>query len=65
MSLGWTAKSRGFVLPKAVIVFYSPSDYEDECTYRPIGGGLVADETYILQFGLLQAPQGRKMKRRR
>jgi acetyl esterase/lipase len=35
MSLGWTAPQRGLKPPDAVLAFYSPTDYEDECESFP------------------------------
>lgn len=31
MSLGWTAPQRGLKPPSAILAFYCPSDYEDDC----------------------------------
>ncbi len=36
MSLGWTAPSRGLKPPSAALVFYAPTDYEDEWWRNPI-----------------------------
>lgn len=36
MSLGWTAPSRNLRPPTAILAFYSPTDYEDECESSPI-----------------------------
>lgn len=33
MSLGWTAPQRGLKPPEAILAFYSPTNYEDECMY--------------------------------
>jgi acetyl esterase/lipase len=35
LSLGWTAPAAGLAPPEAVLAFYCPSDYEDECWSRP------------------------------
>ena len=35
MSLGWTAPSRNLRPPTAILAFYSPTDYEDECKSTP------------------------------
>ena len=31
MSLAWTAPQRGLEPPTAILAFYAPTDYEDEC----------------------------------
>lgn len=31
MSLAWTAPSKGLKPPEAILAFYSPTDYEDDC----------------------------------
>lgn len=31
MSLAWTAPSRGLRPPEAILAFYAPTDYEDDC----------------------------------
>lgn len=33
LSIGWTAKSRNVKPPQAVVAFYSPTDYEDQCKF--------------------------------
>lgn len=35
MSLGWTAPTRGLQPPEAILVFYSPTDYQSEWWTRP------------------------------
>ncbi|KAH6629968.1 polyketide synthase [Chaetomium sp. MPI-SDFR-AT-0129] len=35
LSLGWTAPRAGLAAPEAVLGFYCPSDYQDECWGRP------------------------------
>ena len=33
MSLAWTAPQRGLHAPEAILAFYCPTDYEDECKF--------------------------------
>lgn len=33
MSLAWTAPQRGLEPPAAILAFYPPTDYEDECEF--------------------------------
>lgn len=35
MSLAWTAPQKGLRPPEAILAFYCPTDYEDECKYHP------------------------------
>ena len=35
LSLGWSSIARGIKPPEAVLAFYCPLDYEDECWLRP------------------------------
>ena len=36
MSLAWTAPQRGLRPPEAILAFYCPTDYEDECKFPPV-----------------------------
>ena len=33
MSLAWTAPQKGLRPPEAILAFYCPTDYEDECKF--------------------------------
>ena len=36
MSLAWTAPQKGLRPPEAILAFYCPTDYEDECKFPPL-----------------------------
>ncbi|KAH6856210.1 polyketide synthase [Chaetomium sp. MPI-CAGE-AT-0009] len=58
LSLGWTAPAAGLAPPQAVLGFYCPSDYEDECWWRPnrpFGEDEDADELDVWD-GVADAP---------
>ncbi|KAI1390570.1 uncharacterized protein F4822DRAFT_436419 [Hypoxylon trugodes] len=59
LSLGWTAPSAGLQPPQAILAFYCPTDYEDECWSRvnkPYGDAALAIETYDLWEGVFDSP---------
>ena len=38
MSLAWTAPQRGLRPPEAILAFYCPTDYQDECKLHHVIG---------------------------
>ncbi|RAQ98771.1 polyketide synthase [Stemphylium lycopersici] len=59
MSLGWTAPSAGLPPPDAILAFYCPTDYEDECWNRetkPFGDASIDSRAYDLYEGVGDAP---------
>lgn len=59
LSLGWTAPSAGLRPPEAILAFYCPTDYEDECWTRenkPFGDATINSESYDLYEGVADAP---------
>jgi acetyl esterase/lipase len=36
MSLAWSAPEKGLRPPEAILAFYCPTDYEDECKFLPL-----------------------------
>ncbi|KAI1805059.1 hypothetical protein F4811DRAFT_570540 [Daldinia bambusicola] len=58
LSLGWSAPVAGLQPPQAILAFYCPTDYEDECWSRenkPYGDA-VMEETYDLLEGVQDSP---------
>ena len=35
MTLAWTARLQDLKPPEAILTFYAPADYEDDCKYSP------------------------------
>ncbi|KAJ6442759.1 Polyketide synthase [Purpureocillium lavendulum] len=59
LTLGWTAPSAGLRPPLAILAFYCPSDYEDECWTRknlPYGESSMPTSTYELLDGVASSP---------
>ena len=59
LSLGWTAAAAGVQPPQAILAFYSPSDYEDECWSRRnglFGQMAMTTDAYDLWEGLADSP---------
>ncbi|KND93702.1 Conidial yellow pigment biosynthesis polyketide synthase [Tolypocladium ophioglossoides CBS 100239] len=59
LSLGWTAPAAGLQPPQAILAFYCPSDYEDECWSRqnkPFGDATMATDAYELWDGVADSP---------
>ena len=59
LSLGWTAPSAGLQPPQAILAFYCPTDYEDECWSRenkPYGDATMGEEAYDLWEGVASSP---------
>ncbi|KAI0378532.1 hypothetical protein F5Y04DRAFT_272492 [Hypomontagnella monticulosa] len=59
LSLGWTAPSAGLAPPQAILTFYCPTDYEDECWSRenkPFGDAAMTTEAYDLLEGVAGSP---------
>lgn len=59
LSLGWTAPSAGLEPPQAILAFYCPTDYEDECWSRenkPYGDAALGAEAYDLWEGVAESP---------
>ncbi|KAL9095875.1 MAG: hypothetical protein Q9165_001872 [Trypethelium subeluteriae] len=59
MSLAWTSVPRGLPAPDAILVFYCPTDYEDDFWRKPNipdHSDTFADETYNVIDGVFPAP---------
>ncbi|POR33739.1 Polyketide synthase [Tolypocladium paradoxum] len=59
LSLGWTAPAAGLQPPQAILAFYCPSDYEDECWTRqnkPFGDATMATDAYELWEAVADSP---------
>ena len=58
MSLAWTALQRGLRPPEAILVFYAPTDYEDEWWQHPIqpNGAPYKGQQYDVLDGVLEDP---------
>ncbi|KAI0896172.1 hypothetical protein F4806DRAFT_53018 [Annulohypoxylon nitens] len=59
LSLGWTAPSTGLQPPDAILAFYCPTDYEDECWSRenkPYGDAALTTEAYNIWEGISDSP---------
>ncbi|KAI0835815.1 hypothetical protein F5Y06DRAFT_275458 [Hypoxylon sp. FL0890] len=59
LSLGYTAPSAGLQPPQAILAFYCPTDYEDECWSRenkPYGDATMDMGTYNLLEGVADSP---------
>ena len=58
MSLAWTAPQRGLRPPEAALIFYAPTDYEDEWWQNPIqpNGAPYTGQQYNLLEGVREAP---------
>ena len=59
LSLGWSAPSAGLQPPSAILAFYCPTDYEDDCWTRenkPFGDATVDAQSYNLYDGVSDAP---------
>lgn len=58
MSLAWTAPQRGLPPPKAILVFYAPTDYEDEWWQNPIqpNGAPYKGQQYDILEGVRDEP---------
>lgn len=59
LSLGWTAPSAGLQPPDAILAFYCPTDYEDECWSRenkPYGDAALTTEAYNIWEGISDSP---------
>ncbi|KAI1097348.1 hypothetical protein F4804DRAFT_339282 [Jackrogersella minutella] len=59
LSLGWMSPSAGIKPPEAILAFYCPTDYEDECWSRenkPYGDAALTPEAYDLWEGVSDSP---------
>ncbi|KAI1499966.1 hypothetical protein F5X99DRAFT_430171 [Biscogniauxia marginata] len=59
MSLAWTSVPRGLPPPEAILVFYCPTDYEDEFWQRPNipdHSGIYSDNTFNVIDGVFSEP---------
>ncbi|OTA83717.1 hypothetical protein M434DRAFT_400622 [Hypoxylon sp. CO27-5] len=59
LSLGFTAPSAGLQPPQAILAFYCPTDYEDECWLRenkPYGDASMTADAYNLLEGVADSP---------
>jgi acetyl esterase/lipase len=59
LSLGWNALSAGVQAPEAILTFYCPTDYEDECwtqENKPFGDATMDTAAYDLYEGVADAP---------
>ncbi|KAI1407386.1 hypothetical protein F5Y13DRAFT_131466 [Hypoxylon sp. FL1857] len=59
LSLGYTAPSAGLQPPEAILAFYCPTDYEDECWSRenkPYGDATMTTDAYNLLEGVADSP---------
>ena len=59
MSLAWTSVPRGLGPPEAILVFYCPTDYEDEFWQKPTSRtktDTYMNDAYDVMDGVFSAP---------
>jgi acetyl esterase/lipase len=61
MTLAWTARLQDLKPPEAILAFYAPADYEDDCNYSPpflvivdIGVGIIICELADATFSFIK-----------